>query len=326
MIDISKHFSYLSNFKQLSSFVSQVEPKVTSAIQNASHGDLQGWLEAIDKMPDVTPGKIDLDRPAPAIGSADDVDEKTKAAIIHLLKKLHPWRKGPFDLFGINIDAEWQSDMKWARLADKIKPLKDKLVADIGSGNGYYLLRMLAAGAKAAVGIDPHFLYLSQFKCFNKYLQTKKAVVLPVKDQDLPENLCCFDTVFSMGVLYHHRKPLDHLAQLKSLLVPGGELVLETLIIDTVEPELLRPEGRYAKMRNVWNIPSPALLVNWLDQAGFANIRVVDITPTTSAEQRKTEWMNYESLADFLDPKDNKKTIEGYPAPVRAIITAKKIK
>jgi tRNA (mo5U34)-methyltransferase len=325
MIDLTRHFEYLSNFKQLSNVVSNVESKVKDTIQHASHGDLQSWLEAIDKMPDVTPSIIDLDLTAPVIGSADDIDEKTKPAMVQLLKKLHPWRKGPFNLFGINIDAEWRSDMKWQRLADQIRPLKDKFVADIGSGNGYYLLRMLGAGAKAAVGIDPHLLYLSQFTCLNKYLRTEKAAVLPLKDQEIPRNLTCFDTVFSMGVLYHNRYPLDHLKHLRGLLVRGGQLVIETLIIDSTEPELLKPKQRYAKMRNVWNIPSPPLLNSWIKQAGFSNIQTIDITPTTTAEQRKTEWMWYESLADFLDPEDSQKTIEGYQGPVRAITTAEKV-
>ena len=32
------------------------------------------------------------------------------------LKELMPWRKGPFHLLGIDIDAEWRSDLKWQRL------------------------------------------------------------------------------------------------------------------------------------------------------------------------------------------------------------------
>src|SRR5512139_2504284 len=132
----------------------------------------------------------------------------------------------------------------------------------------------------------------------------------------MPQNTRAFDTVFSMGVLYHRRSPFKHLAELRGALRPGGELVLETLVIEGGENQVLVPEGRYAKMKNVWFLPSPQTLVSWLHRAGFRNVRVIDVTPTTSEEQRTTDWMRFESLIDFLDPNDHSKTIEGYPAPL----------
>ncbi|MEW8068099.1 MAG: DUF1698 domain-containing protein, partial [Candidatus Thiodiazotropha endolucinida] len=44
---------------------------------------------------------------------------------------------------------------------------------------------------------------------------------------------------------------------------------------------------------------------------------------TTIEEQRATEWMRFESLADYLDPADRSLTIEGYPAPRRAVFVAR---
>lgn len=44
-------------------------------------------------------------------------------------------------------------------------------------------------------------------------------------------------------------------------------------------------------------------------------------TPSTD-DQRKTDWIDTESLTDVLDPDDPQKTVEDYPAPVRAIIVA----
>ena len=148
--------------------------------------------------------------------------------------------------------------------------------------------------------------------------------MLPLGIEDVPQGCACFDTVFSMGLLYHRREPKEHLQQLHGFLKPGGQVVLETIVLDKTEEELLVPDGRYANMRNVWNIASPALLTKWLTGCGFENVEVLDITKTTSGEQRKTDWMTYESLEDFLDPNDDTKTIEGHPAPVRAILTALK--
>lgn len=52
-------------------------------------------------------------------------------------------------------------------------------------------------------------------------------------------------------------------------------------------------------------------------------MRIADVCVTTTEEQRRTEWMITESLADFLDPNDHSKTVEGYPA-LRAVLIARK--
>ena len=195
------------------------------------------------------------------------------------------------------------------------------MVLDVGAGNGYYCLRMLGAGARLVVGIDPNQRYLAQFLALKRYLGTIPAFLLPLGIDDMPRRLAGFDTVFSMGVLYHRREPLLHLQQLAELLRPGGELVLESLVVDT---GVLQPAGRYAKMANVWAVPSTDILGQWLRDAGYRDIRIIDSTPTTTDEQRRTPWMEFESLADFLDPDDPRRTIEGLPAPVRAIALATK--
>jgi tRNA (mo5U34)-methyltransferase len=73
-------------------------------------------------------------------------------------------------------------------------------------------------------------------------------------------------------------------------------------------------------MRNVWHLPTVPQLLAWAGQAGFRNPRVVDVSATTPTEQRRTEWMPFESLADALDPADRARTVEGWPAPRRAVV------
>jgi tRNA (mo5U34)-methyltransferase len=155
-----------------------------------------------------------------------------------------------------------------------------------------------------------------------KYIGDSNHYVLPLGIEDLPDKLGCFDTVFSMGILYHRRSPLDHLYELRACLRPAGELVLETLIIEGEEGSVLVPEGRYAKMRNVWFFPAIDTMKLWLRRCGFKDVRCVESNATTVEEQRTTQWMTFESLADFLDPEDQTKTIEGYPAPIRATFVA----
>ncbi len=149
----------------------------------------------------------------------------------------------------------------------------------------------------------------------------QRAHLLPLGIEQLPE-LQAFDTVFSMGVLYHRRSPLDHLIQLKNQLVPGGELILETLVIEGDENAVLVPHDRYAQMRNVYFFPSARALKVWLEKVGLKMIRIVDENVTTIGEQRTTEWMTHNSLPEYLDQNDPSKTVEGYPAPRRAILVA----
>ena len=123
--------------------------------------------------------------------------------------------------------------------------------------------------------------------------------------------------------MYHRRDPVAHLSELRNMLKPGGQLVLETLVIDSQAEETLIPKNRYAQMRNVWGIQSPPLVIRLLRSVGFKNVSLVDITKTTIEEQRVTYWINSFSLENFLDLQDSTRTIEGYPAPIRACFVAR---
>ena len=291
--------------------------------ETQTHGDYPKWSKIVDFLPDLHADEIDLksavksDRTSPLSGGE-------KQRIIHHLKQLMPWRKGPYHLFGIHIDCEWRSDFKWDRVLPHLAPLQGRTILDVGCGSGYHMWRMVGEGAKMVVGIDPTELFLCQFEAVRKLLNNdRRANLIPLGIEQM-QPLAAFDTVFSMGVLYHRKSPLDHLSQLKNQLVKGGELVLETLVVDGDVNTVLVPADRYAKMKNVYFIPSVAALINWLEKVGFTNVRCVDVATTTLEEQRKTDWLENESLIDFLDPNDHSKTIEGYQAPKRAVILANK--
>ena len=258
------------------------------------------------------------------VGSGEQLSPGEKEKLENLLRLFMPWRKGPFHIHGIHIDTEWRSDWKWDRVKQHISPLKNRTVLDVGCGSGYHMWRMLGSGAKRVVGIDPSPLFLCQFEAVKRLAGTHHPVhLLPLGIEELPP-LDAFDTVFSMGVLYHRRSPIDHLLQLRDQLRTGGELVLETLVIDGDENAVLVPQDRYGKMNNVWFIPSVAALMLWLKKCDFTDIRCVDTDVTALAEQRRTDWMPNESLVEYLDPNDITKTVEGYPAPKRATIIAVK--
>lgn len=284
------------------------------------HGDWDRWRDILQHLPTLPAERRELN--AAAITVEGPCEPEQRKRLESLLRGLHPWRKGPYRMFGIHIDTEWRSDLKWDRLAAALNPLSGRTVLDVGCGSGYHAWRMLGAGAARVIGIDPTLLSVAQFLAVKHFVGGHPVDVLPIGIDEVPPNPRVFDTVFSMGVLYHRRSPLDHLLELKGCLRQGGELVLETLVIEGGLGEVLVPEDRYAQMRNVWFIPSCLTLESWLKRCGYRNIRLVDVSRTTSEEQRSTDWMRFQSLADFLDPVDPLRTVEGLPAPRRAIFLA----
>jgi tRNA (mo5U34)-methyltransferase len=286
------------------------------------HGKLPVWRHNLADLPQWPAAHIDCQAGTVKVEAEQPPEPALIAALERRLRQFMPWRKGPFDIHGVFVDSEWRSDWKWDRLKDHIRPLKDRLALDVGCGNGYHCWRMAGAGARAVLGIDPTPLYVMQYLAVQHFMRSSKAFVLPLALENLPPNLRIFDTVFSMGVLYHRRSPIDHLIDLRNCLAPGGELVLETLVIDGGEGVTLMPEDRYARMRNVWFIPSRATLESWLRRCGFTAVRLVDVSVTSTGEQRVTSWSGDASLRDFLDPMDSRRTVEGYPAPKRAIFLA----
>lgn len=278
-----------------------LQPLLRTRMSNKTHGDFERWQEIVAAVP-----QAGSDQPR----------------LRELLLGLSPWRKGPFSIGGIDIDAEWRSNLKWARLADAILPLEDRKVLDVGCGNGYYALQMRKCGASVVIGVDPTLLYAMQFLAINAFEHDPFTFVLPVRLEETPPARNMFDTTFSMGVLYHQRSPIDHLRQLRTTLRPGGQLVLETIYVPGEESYACTPQDRYARMSNVWLLPTIAELTIWMKRSGYLDIEVVDRSITSTDEQRTTEWMPFESLHEALDPDDPSKTVEGWPAPRRVIVTA----
>jgi len=292
--------------------------EISNQAYQVNNGNIPKWSQAIDTIDVLPKGKVSLRQPYITI----DQDSINNELLMETLYKLIPWRKGPFMINDLALESEWDGDMKWQRVSKHIKPLKNKRVLDVGAGNGYFTLRMVMEGANRALGIEPFLLFNYQFRAIKSMIASPlNALLLPIKLEEMPK-APLFDTVFSMGVLYHQRDHMEHLSQLHEMMTPDAELVIETLVVEDPEDYILVPKGRYAQMRNVYSIPSIKTLKSWLNDANFNNARVVNISKTTTAEQRKTPWIgeNRASLENFLDPLDDSLTIEGYPAPMRAIV------
>lgn len=249
-----------------------------------------------------------------------NLSSKDALQIDQTARLMKPWRKGPFQINTLFIDSEWQSQIKY-NLLEPYFNLKDKVIGDIGCNNGYYLFRMLTHKPKKLIGFDPSAIYYSQFQFINHFIKSDiKYELLGVEHVEFYEHK--FDTLFCLGVLYHRSDPVAMLKSLFKGLNKNGELILDTFMIDGEEEVCLTPKDRYSKIPNIYFVPTVNALKNWCFRAGFKSVEVLETMVTESFEQRKTEWIDTQSLEDFLDPQDPSKTVEGYPSPKRVYIKA----
>lgn len=266
----------------------------------------------------------DFSGDAVQIGRAEEIDPAERQRVLQVMRSFMPWRKGPFNVFGIDIDAEWRSERKWNRLRPELPDLEDKVVADIGCNNGYYMFRMVPCRPRLVLGFEPYVQHYYTFRTLNGFagLDNLHIDLLGVEHLNLfPE---CFDVIFLLGIIYHRPSPIEALRDIYAALKPGGALILESQAIPGEEPVALFPEQTYAKVRGTWFVPTGACLRNWLKRTGFRDINLFCSHPMSGAEQRRTDWMSYESYEDFIDKERPALTIEGYPAPRRVFLKAKK--
>ncbi len=258
------------------------------------------------------------------IGAEEELTTAERQEVESHLQTFIPWRKGPFSVFGIDVDSEWQSQRKWQRLVDFLPDMEGKIVADIGCSNGYYMFRMVPHKPKIVIGFEPSVQHYYCFKALNSMagIENLHIDLLGVEHLSLfPE---CFDVLFLMGIIYHRSSPVECLRDIFSSLRPGGTLILESQALPGESEIALFPEKTYAKVPGTYFVPTGNCLKNWLKRAGFKDIDIFCQHPMSSIEQRRTDWMSFESYADFTDPADSGKTIEGYPAPDRVFIRARK--
>jgi tRNA (mo5U34)-methyltransferase len=280
--------------------------------------NIKPYQDAIAILPVYSDVKVTLgDRVTVEI---EAMDEKEAEHIEATARLMLPWRKGPFQINDLFIDSEWQSQIKYNVLEPHFD-LKDKIVGDIGCNNGYYLFRMLSHSPKKLIGFDPSAIYYSQFQFIDHFVRSEIVYeLLGVEHVEFYEHK--FDVLFCLGVLYHRADPVGMLKSLFKGLNKGGELILDTFMIEGDEEICLTPKDRYSKIPNIYFVPTVNALKNWCYRAGFETVEVLETMVTESNEQRKTEWIQTQSLEDFLDPNDSSKTVEGYPAPKRVYIKA----
>lgn len=282
----------------------------------------QKWK--IDSYPPLKENQVDLSGSWVTVegsGKQKDLDQLEAHAMT-----LIPWKKGPFKLFHLDIDAEWRSDYKWERLLPALDSLENKVVCDVGCNNGYFMFRMANHQPKLVLGIDPVLHMQAQFDLIQNYVKAPNLHFELFGVEHLPLFNEMFDVIFHMGIIYHHRHPIQQLIDIRESLKPGGVVYLETIGIPGEESIALFPEERYGRMGNCWFVPTLPCFVNWAKRAKLVDVEVIADTDLTDDEQRLTLWCPhpFQSLKASLDDTDPSKTIEGYPAPRRFLIKAYK--
>ena len=267
---------------------------------------------------------IDCSGDVVTIGLGDERTEDERKRIREDLQAFMPWRKGPFSVAGIDIDAEWRSERKWRRLLPILPDLKGKVVADIGCNNGYYMFRMTPFHPRLVLGLEPTIQHYYCFNALNAMAGFENLHTDLLGVEHLSLFPACFDVIFLMGIIYHRPSPIDVLKDIYAALQPGGTLILESQAIPGDEPMALFPEKTYAKVPGTYFVPTGTCLRNWMQRTGFADVKIFCSHPMSSAEQRRTDWMVFESYNDFLDPDDPSLTVEGYPAPARVFLSGRK--
>ena len=286
------------------------------------------WKEVCDlfrQLQRFAPAAQEFSAAGSAVTISGEIENDVRVICSDLIERLHPWRKGPFELFGRKVDAEWRSDKKWSRIRESLGDLHEKRILDVGCGNGYYMFRAAQSAPRLVYGIDPSAAFKFQFELFQAFAQRPELQLdlLGVEHLEFFEKT--FDVVLCMGIVYHHRGPLEILRRLKSTLRMGGRCLVESQSIPGDGSYALFPEDRYAKARNVFFVPTAECLMNWMRRAGFKDVELVAHSAIEFDEQRRTADMRFESLQDFLDPGDVSKTVEGYPAPWRTAVIGTRV-
>lgn len=263
------------------------------------------------------------------VGGAGELNFSSEQAdeipyLDRLIARLIPWRNGPFKFSTFDIDAEWRTNLKWDRIKPHLPDLKDKRIAEVGCNNGYTMARLLEFDPRLVVGLDPSERCFFQFELMQAYLREPRLHYELASSSLLKAFRYFFDFILCQGVIYHRKDPLGFLKELHSGLKRNGQLLIESMCIAEASSNALCVSGRYAKMHNVYFIPTPKVLATWLESAGFEVLKVFGLEKTTPHEQRQTDYAPYQSLEDFLMAEDDSRTVEGYPAPYRVSVLARK--
>jgi tRNA (mo5U34)-methyltransferase len=185
------------------------------------------------------------------------------------------------------------------------------------------MFRMVHHSPALVLGFEPYLQHYFTFRILNSFAGCDNLRMETLGVESINFFPDSFDVIFLMGIIYHRSAPIDMLRDLRKSLKPGGTIIVESQAIPGDDPVALFPATRYAKVPGTYFVPTAGCLVNWLTRTGFKDVELFYQHKMNSSEQRRTEWMVFESYNDFIDPADPALTVEGYPAPIRVYLKAR---
>ena len=221
MIDFSNFYQLIAK-SPLSHWLETLPAQVAAWQRDALHGKFREWERAVEFLPELTPWRLDLLHSVTA-ESETPLSEGHQRRIENLLKNLMPWRKGPYSLYGINIDTEWRSDWKWERVLPHLSDLTGRTILDVGCGSGALTIACAKRNPQGSMlGVDR---WGHEYASYNKPLCERNAAAEGTNNVsfargdalklDFPDE--SFDAVTS-NYVYHNVTGADK-----------QELLLETL-------------------------------------------------------------------------------------------------
>lgn len=186
---------------------------------------------------------------------------------------------------GYPLEPIWDNTRKCREYID----YRNKKVLDIASFDGLFSFEAESLGASLVVAADCLYKSFSNFLFCREVLRSKVMPYYNVSPYDLSSRLDVFfdenyddekrnnrrfDIVQHLGLFYHLRDPLRSLSQARSVLVPGGSLLIETDVVLDMDESVMVFNGlpRSARLRDnysVWWAPTLTCLREMLDATMF---------------------------------------------------------
>lgn len=193
-------------------------------------------------------------------------------ALIAQARELEPWLQGPFLLGGdLVVGGLWRIDTRWANLDEELPDdLGGIRILDVGSNAGYDPFMFKRRGAGEVIACEP-FEFIEQAH-FLESIYRSGVDFQRIGWQELSEERYgSFDLVHCHGVLYHEVDPMGLLTRLFEMTVPGGTLLLGSMMFGEPErSDLSRFIPRaYFRDDTWWWTPGPEALKAMITAAGF---------------------------------------------------------
>lgn len=156
----------------------------------------------------------------------------------------------------------------------KLALRKRAVVADIGSGGGYFAIRFAETvgldGKIYAIDTNPKFLsHIAKVAGENK-LTNIETISIKRNGLNLPEQSC--DLIFLRNVFHHLDDPVAYFKTLKRFLKPGGKVA----VIDYKKPK------SFSFISLLGHYVEEGLILETMKKAGYEPVECYDFLPEQS--------------------------------------------